>query len=491
MGRGIGRLLLLLVAVALPPVVAFAVAEVLLAQTIERIGSGTALLIAAGVTVAWAGIIAIGASRALSGEARALVDLVERGQARASVDDPGATQRRLAAALDERNRQIAELAERSRDAEFSHDAGQVVRTMVDAVRSVTRDPTWTMAIMQSADDAALPQGVYGTDEGPAPITEVHQWATTLEGDDDPVAGVRHATGPWGAFVVVDVAGSPELRAALLAPWEGRDQPSIAELELLRLLGKQSGMTIEHAVLYARLSRKTDEVNRLASVQSDFLRGVSHDLQTPLTSIRALADEIAAAPGLDATAREDLAAIAHQADRLRRMVGQLLAVSRLEAGVLVPQSEPFRPADVVRRAWRALRADRPFDLVVAGESHLAVADPDRFEQVLWAILDNAVKYSEPGGRIKVEITGGGHELTVAISDAGLGMDAETLEHAFEQFFRAQDARRMVPDGSGIGLYAAAGLMRAMGGSLTATSQKGVGTTITLALPSEPATAEPDG
>lgn len=490
MGRGTGRLLFFLVAVALPPVVAFAVAEVMLAQAIDRIGTGTALLIAAGVTVAWAGILAIGGARVLSGEARALVELVERGRAPTSADDAGAGQQRLAAALDERNRQIAELAERSRDAEFSHDAGRVVRTMVEAVRSVTRDPTWTMAIMQSADEASLARGAYGTDAEAVEITEVHRWASTLESNDDVVAGVRHATGPWGAFVVVDVARSPDLRAALVAPWEGRDPPSAAERDLLSLLGKQSGMTIEHAVLYARLSRQTDEVNRLASVQSDFLRGISHDLQTPLTSIRALAGEIATVPSLDATAREDLATIAHQADRLRRMVGQLLAVSRLEAGVLVPRSEPFRPEDVVRRAWRALRADRPFDLTLEGESHLAVADPDRFEQVVWAILDNAVKYSRPADAIDARITGQGSELTVEITDAGLGMDAETLDRAFEQFYRAEDARHMVPDGSGIGLYAAAGLMQAMGGSMAAASRKNAGTTITLRLPSEPAVAEPD-
>ena len=84
----------------------------------------------------------------------------------------------------------------------------------------------------------------------------------------------------------------------------------------------------------------------------------------------------------------------------------------------------------------------------------------------------------------------HPVAVAGILAELGMDAETLDRAFEQFYRAEDARLMVPDGSGIGLYAAAGLMRAMGGSMAAASRKDAGTTITLRLPSEPAVAEPD-
>jgi signal transduction histidine kinase len=74
---------------------------------------------------------------------------------------------------------------------------------------------------------------------------------------------------------------------------------------------------------------------MAAVQTDFLRGITHDLQTPLTSIRAVANELQQSKGLDATGRADLETIAQQADRLRRMVGQLLAVSRLEVGALTP------------------------------------------------------------------------------------------------------------------------------------------------------------
>ena len=80
---------------------------------------------------------------------------------------------------------------------------------------------------------------------------------------------------------------------------------------------------------------------MAAVQTDFLRGITHDLQTPLTSIRAVASELQQSKGLDETARADLETIAQQADRLRRMVGQLLAVSRLEVGALTPVQEVFR------------------------------------------------------------------------------------------------------------------------------------------------------
>lgn len=421
-----------------------------------------------------------------------MIELAERGAAPAtdrSPDAAGEGQLRLAAALDERNRQIAELAAQSRSAPISQDGPSVARSMVAAARGITGDPTWTLVVMQSIDEATMPTGAYGSEGEPAAIGQVHAWATTLEAVEGDAPGVRHAEGPWGAFVVVEVASSEELRADLLAPWEGRRTPSRAERELLGLLGQHAGMAIEHALLYAQVRRQADELNRMAALQADFLRGISHDLQTPLTSIRAIAEEMRAGDAVDARAAGDLDAIAHQADRLRRMVGQLLAVSRLEAGALTPRSEPFRVDQLVNRAWDALRAERPFALETSGERHLAIGDPDRFEQVLWAIFDNAVKYSNAGSRISAQIEPiDGPRLSVSITDQGRGMAPETLASAFDQFFRSADARELVPDGSGIGLYAAAGLMRAMGGTIGATSQLGAGTRMTLTIPAEPAPLE---
>jgi signal transduction histidine kinase len=219
---------------------------------------------------------------------------------------------------------------------------------------------------------------------------MHRWAAASETADDqlPGRGSRLAIGPWGAFLVVTATAEEELNALLLAPREGRGEPSPAELDLAALIGQQAATAIDHALLYARVRSQAEELNRMAAIQTDFLRGVTHDLQTPLTSIRALAAELAQSAKLDKAGRKDLDTIAHQADRLRRMVSQLLVASRIEAGVVTPAQEVFRVEPLVRRTWEALRADRPFELVDDGPPHLVVADPDRLEQVLWAVLDNA-------------------------------------------------------------------------------------------------------
>jgi signal transduction histidine kinase len=172
-----------------------------------------------------------------------------------------------------------------------------------------------------------------------------------------------------------------------------------------------------------------------------------------------------------------------------MVSQLLAVSRLEAGALTPSQEVFRAEPLVRRTWEALRADRALELSSEGPDHLVVGDPDRLEQVLWAVLDNAVKYSPAGSGVRVRLAArqeaGRTVSEISISDEGAGMDAATAERAFEQFYRAPDARRLAPDGSGVGLYAARGLVRAMGGEMTLESRLGAGTTVRMVLPAESA------
>jgi signal transduction histidine kinase len=174
-----------------------------------------------------------------------------------------------------------------------------------------------------------------------------------------------------------------------------------------------------------------------------------------------------------------------------MVGQLLAVSRLEVGALTPVQEVFRVAPVVHRTWDALRASA-HQIVIEedGPAHLVVAAQDRLEQVLWALMENAVKYSPAGSTITVHLgltgrTAGDRVSEIAISDQGVGMDPTTRSSAFEQFFRAAEARRLVPDGSGIGLYAARGLVVAMGGDISIESDPGAGTTVRISLPAETA------
>jgi signal transduction histidine kinase len=432
--------------------------------------------------IVWAAILAIVYTRTLADDIRSLVALARRGQAPEELE-AGSPYAQLAAALEDRNRQVASLARQSGLVQIDDDPRRVAGDLVATVRDVLEDATWRLAILATDSTERLVPGIYrAAGETPAsePIGELEQWAS-VTGSELPA---RRIEGPWGGFTVVDVSARQGLSAILYAPWEGRSDPSPANLDLLRLVGQHAATALEHSLLYAKVRSQADELVRLSAIQSDFLRGVTHDLQTPLTSIGALATELRANERVPAEARMDLDTIAHQADRLRRMVAQLLVASRLEAGALAARQEVFAVTPLVERTWAALRANRPFELMIEGRPHLAVGDPDRLEQVLWAVLDNAVKYSPPGTPIEVTIAPRQRVLDVSVHDHGTGMDSETLERAFEQFFRSADARRRAPDGSGVGLYAARGLMEAMGGWMTASSTLGSGTVMTIGVPAEP-------
>ena len=473
------RVFVALLLAVIPPIVVLALVVFATDRLVQLIGSELLAVAVLGAVVAWPAILAVFYTRMLADDYRSMLALAARGEIRPEAAS-GAAMTQLAGALEERNQQVSTLAHMAALVPIEDDPGRVARALLAMARSVMGDPTWRLAVLPSDESPTLVPGIYHGDDPPDVATDLEQWASTSIGDS-PAA---RADGPWGAFVVVRVSSTDRLRAILYAPWEGRADPTPAEIDVLTLMGQHAATALDHALLYARVRAQADELHRLAGVQADFLRGVTHDLQTPLTSIGALATELGANGQVPDSARADLDSISYQADRLRRMVSQLLVASRLEAGVLEPQQDVFAVQPLIERTWAALRADRPFELEVDGPAHLAVADPDRLEQVLWAVFDNAVKYSPSGSPISAAISSAHESLEIKVADKGTGMDVETQKSAFDQFYRSGQARKLAPDGSGVGLYAARGIMTAMGGSIDVASQLGSGTAVTIRVPAEP-------
>ncbi|MEA2608523.1 MAG: two-component system, sensor histidine kinase and response regulator, partial [Chloroflexota bacterium] len=220
-------------------------------------------------------------------------------------------------------------------------------------------------------------------------------------------------------------------------WERADQ------DLLELFASEIAVAIRNAQLFGQVEAQNVQLLELDAAKDDFLRGVSHNLQTPLTSIRAYAEQLA----LDRPDQR-LGIIAEQSERLSRMVRQLLTVTRLESGALHPKSEVVSLATRVRKAWEALGAsDVPFSLDDRAAGWLAVADADQLDQVLWALLDNAVKY---GGRtavaIEIAVDEAASRLRITISDGGPGVDKEDRGRLFGRFVRG--AERSPDEGSGL-------------------------------------------
>jgi two-component system, OmpR family, sensor histidine kinase VicK len=257
-------------------------------------------------------------------------------------------------------------------------------------------------------------------------------------------------------------------------WERADQ------DLLELFASEIAVAIRNAQLFERVEAQNAQLLELDAAKDDFLRGVSHNLQTPLTSIRAYAEQLTG----DRPDRR-LGIIAEQTDRLSRMVRQLLTVTRLESGALKPRSEVVALAPRVRRAWEALAADDvPFELVDRSEGWLAVADADQLEQVLWALLDNAVKYGRRSPiDVSVAVDVGGRRLRLTVTDHGSGVSEADRPRLFQRFVRGE--HEPADEGSGLGLYVSRELCRAMAGDLILEpSRPQEGASLTVILPGEP-------
>jgi signal transduction histidine kinase len=256
-------------------------------------------------------------------------------------------------------------------------------------------------------------------------------------------------------------------------WERADQ------DLLELFASEVAVSIRNAELFGQVEAKNAQLLELDAAKDDFLRGVSHSLQTPLTSIRAYAEQLE----LDRP-DERLGIIAEQSERLSRMVRQLLTVTRLQSGALHPRSEVVSLATRVRKAWEALGATGvPFSLEDGAAGWLAVADSDQLDQVLWALLDNAVKYGE-GTPVTVRIgpDEAASRLRMTVSDEGPGIAEDDRLRLFGRFVRG--AERTPDEGSGLGLYVSRELCRAMGGELFLEPRTaGRGAAFSVRLPAE--------
>ncbi|MEN9937501.1 MAG: hypothetical protein RLZZ387_4080, partial [Chloroflexota bacterium] len=219
-------------------------------------------------------------------------------------------------------------------------------------------------------------------------------------------------------------------------------------------------------------------------QQRFIASASHELRTPLTLIRASAEVALRGAGADADQRELLGDVLAESDHMRRLVDDLLTLSRLDSGrmplALVPVELPPLLAELQRQVAR-LGDERGVAVAVVGAAGSVHADPERLRQVLLILLDNALRHTPAGGQVALAAAGVGRLIRLSVSDTGCGIAPEHLPHIFERFYRADPARGRESGNAGLGLAIASTLVEAMGGQIGATSTLGRGTTVWLTLP----------
>jgi len=231
-----------------------------------------------------------------------------------------------------------------------------------------------------------------------------------------------------------------------------------------------------------------EMQRLEHIRRDFVANVSHELKTPVSSIKGFVETLLDGAVDDPDdARRFLGIIARQSDRLAAIIEDLLALSRIEqsettgtlpveplplAGIIDTAADDCRPRAVERRI--ALEVDCPADLV-------ATANGPLLEQAVINLVDNAIKYSERGGSVEVEARFVEGWLEVAVTDRGVGIPARDLDRIFERFYRVDRARSRATGGVGLGLSIVRHVAANHGGEVTVQSKEGEGSTFVLRIP----------
>ncbi len=232
----------------------------------------------------------------------------------------------------------------------------------------------------------------------------------------------------------------------------------------------------------------ERIQASSQLQKDFVANVSHEIRTPLTSIegfsQALLDDMVES---EEDKRRYLTIISEETGRLKRVLEQLLALSRIDAGAWVLQPAPLQVPgylDTVREKFLPLAREKDIELRVEARPGIPTIETDRdtLEQVMYNLLDNALKFTPEGGEVVISAdplpVGGAR---VQVRDNGKGIPPEELENIFERFSRVERSRSQRYGGSGLGLAVARGLLNLLGGRISVWSQPGKGTAFTVELP----------
>ncbi|MEW6272569.1 MAG: ATP-binding protein [Thermodesulfobacteriota bacterium] len=268
-------------------------------------------------------------------------------------------------------------------------------------------------------------------------------------------------------------------------------PTFREVELRGAIQRHLKVTVGPTAdlsAWVLVFHDVTETKRLERVRTDFVANVSHELRTPLTAIKGFAETLSSSGFEDRErAQHFVSIIDRQAERLSRLIDDLLILSDLELGKMPVRIRPTEVAPIVRDVVELL-AEPARRGGVEVRTHVAeglrvLGDPDRLAQVVSNLLDNAIKYTPDRGvvQIRAQPADGTGLVELAVEDTGAGIPAEDLPRLAERFYRVDKARIRELGGTGLGLSIVKHIVQAHGGSLRIESRLGHGTTVKVTLP----------
>ena len=290
--------------------------------------------------------------------------------------------------------------------------------------------------------------------------------------------------------LAELARHPELREILVFVFETGQQakrrlllPGEAKRSVDVLATPLKSVTARGALV---ILHDVTELERLERVRQDFVANVSHEMRTPLTTIRGYAETLLDGALEDReNNRRFLETIVAQATRLTNIASDLLTLSELESGTSPGKSQTVPLGAVLESALETVESAarvRGVRLVRGQMDDAAVAGGElRLEQVFVNLLDNAVKFNRPGGEVRIQLERSDGKARVTITDTGVGIPSQDLPRIFERFYRVDKARSREMGGTGLGLAIVKHVVDQMGGTVAVESRLGEGSKFTLLLP----------
>ena len=293
-----------------------------------------------------------------------------------------------------------------------------------------------------------------------------------------------------AFAALPLLAQDRVLGALGLSLAGTRRLDEAEQHFLESVAEHCAQALERARLYDLERRAREENDRLyrasqAAVRAreDLLAIVSHDLRNPLVAIKLAATQIGREASEDARIKNKTALVLRSADRMDRMIRDLLDASRIETGGLSLSVGREDVRAVLREAiehFKPLAAPKgiQIDEELPDEGLFAWLDRERVLQVLWNLVGNAIKFTPEGGVVTLRLACEGSFARIDVVDSGPGIRSEHLPHVFDRYFHAETSKT---SGTGLGLFIADGLVRAHRGTIHVESEPGVGARFWFTLP----------